>query len=34
VIDQQAHLLSEIRFGPLWGDIDMTPTAQRLNEQK
>jgi hypothetical protein len=32
VIDQQAHLLSEIRFRPLWGDIDVTPTAQGLNK--
>ena len=34
LIHQQPHLLGEVAFGPLLGDVDVTPTAQRLDEQK
>lgn len=34
VIDQQPHLLGEVLFGPPFRDVDMTPTAQGLHEQK
>ena len=34
VIDQQAHLLSKILLGPPVRDVDVTPTAQGLDEQK
>jgi hypothetical protein len=34
VIDQQAHLLSKVLFGSLVRDVDVTPTAQGLHEQK
>jgi len=34
VIHQQAHLLGKVLFGSLVGDVDVTPTAPRLDEQQ
>ena len=34
LIHQPPHLLDKVAFGPLVSDVDVTPAAQRLDEQK